>query len=195
MTPVDSIDEKFRPLTPDELNRIWQHGLYEERLFHDRLNFFSLLEMGLLTIYGIMYNKEPAIAVFLPLIVVALLFTLLWLAIQARHWSYCQHITERSKRLIPEFKATIEAFSEGSWSRSFSVSKILALSVPALFACVWVAFFIWILVRPANFIEPESIISLDRLLLGVVIAAFVWMAVKMRRLERLVREKTTKDSN
>lgn len=141
-------DEQPRPLTPDEINRLWHHGLHEERLFHDRLNFFSLLEMGLLTIYGIMYNKEPAMGVFLPLTAVALLFTLLWLIIQARHWSYCQHITERSKNIVPEFKETIESFSEGSWSRSFSVSRILALSVPALFACIWIAFLIWILVRP-----------------------------------------------
>jgi hypothetical protein len=182
-------DPTEKSFTPDELNRIWNHGLYEERLFHDRLNFFSLLEMGLLTIYGIMYNKEPAVGVFLPLTIVALLFTLLWLVVQARHWSYCEHITARSKRLVPEFKAAIDSFSEGSWSRSFSVSKILALSVPALFACIWIAFFIWILVRPATVTEPESVISLERLLLAFVIAALVWMFVKLRRLERLVREK------
>lgn len=150
MTPLDSINEKLKPLTPDEINRLWQHGMYEERLFHDRLNFFSLLEMGLLTIFGILYNKEPAIAVFLPLTIAALLFTLIWLVIQARHWAYCQHITERSKLLIPDFRATIDSFSEGSWSRSYSVSRILALSVPALFACIWIAFFILILVRSAS---------------------------------------------
>ena len=29
------------PLPPDEVNRLWQHGMHEERLFHDRLNYFS----------------------------------------------------------------------------------------------------------------------------------------------------------
>src|SRR6202035_72289 len=99
----------------DEINRLWQHGLHEERLFHDRLNYFSILEMGLLTIYGVMYNKEPALGFFLPLTVVALIFTLLWLVIQKRHWSYCEHVNARIRQLVPEYKATIEAFSETSW--------------------------------------------------------------------------------
>jgi hypothetical protein len=29
------------PPHADEVNRLWQHGLHEERLFHDRLNYFS----------------------------------------------------------------------------------------------------------------------------------------------------------
>lgn len=36
--------------SPDQINRLWQHGMHEERLFHDRLNYFSFLETGLLTI-------------------------------------------------------------------------------------------------------------------------------------------------
>ena len=58
----------------DEVNRLWQHGMHEERLFHDRLNYFSFLETGLLSICAIMYNKEPAVGFFLPLTVVGLLF-------------------------------------------------------------------------------------------------------------------------
>src|SRR5580704_8475345 len=102
----------------DEVNRLWQHGLHEERLFHDRLNYFSILEMGLLTICGVMYNKESALGFFLPLAFVALSFTLLWLVIQTRHWAYCQHIVARQKRLIPEYRATIDEFTERSWSRA-----------------------------------------------------------------------------
>jgi hypothetical protein len=42
--------EASEPAAPsaDELNRLWQHGLHEERLFHDRLNYFSAVEIGLL---------------------------------------------------------------------------------------------------------------------------------------------------
>jgi hypothetical protein len=176
--------EPSKSISPDEVNRLWQHGLHEERLFHDRLNYFSILEMGLLTIYGVMYNKEPSLGFFLPLTAVALLFTLLWLVIQARHWSYCEHIAHRQKRLIPEYRATIDEFTEHSWSRSFSVSKTLALLVPALFACTWIAFFIWLLVRPAQ-VEPHSeVISLERLLLGVLTAILVWVVIRLRRVER-----------
>ena len=178
-----------RELSPDAINRLWQHGAHEERLFHDRLNYFSLLEMGLLSVYGILYNKEPALGFLLPLTIVGFLFTLLWLFIQARHWSYCEHIVARQKRFIPDYKATIDAFSEKNWAQSFSVSRVLALSVPAVFGFTWVAFFIWLLVRPATVVDAESIISLERVLLAIVIAALAWLFFRMRRLERLLREK------
>jgi hypothetical protein len=97
--------------SPDEVNRIWQHGMHEERLFHDRLNYFSFLETGLLTICGIMYNKEPSLGFFLPITVVGMLFTLLWLLIQKRHWAYCVHVNDRIKQLVPEYKATLSGFA------------------------------------------------------------------------------------
>ena len=55
----------------DEVNRLWQHALHEERLFHDRMNFFSAMQVGLLGVFAILYNKEPALGVFVPLTLVA----------------------------------------------------------------------------------------------------------------------------
>ena len=55
------------PLPPDEVNRLWQHGMHEERLFHDRLNYFSAMQIGLLGVFAILYHKEPAVGVFVPL--------------------------------------------------------------------------------------------------------------------------------
>ena len=53
------------PPPTDEVNRLWQHGMHEERLFHDRLNYFSALQVGLLGVFAILYQKEPAVGVFL----------------------------------------------------------------------------------------------------------------------------------
>ncbi|HSQ55390.1 MAG TPA: hypothetical protein VLM40_06565 [Gemmata sp.] len=137
--------EAPRP-SPDEINRLWQHGMYEERLFHDRLNYFSFLETGLLTLCGIMYNKEPAIWFFLPLAVVALLFTILWLMIQTRHWAYCEHVHSRIRQFVPEYRATLDGFRGGSGT-GFAISKPLALAVPTLFALTWIAFVVWLVVH------------------------------------------------
>ncbi len=106
------------------------------------------------------------------------------MVIQARHWSYCEHVTERNKRHVPEFKATIDEFSEGKWSRSHSVSKVLALSVPALFACTWIVFFIWLLVRPGTVEPSETIISLDRVLLAALVVEGCWLWIRVRKMER-----------
>jgi hypothetical protein len=141
-----SPDPQPRP-SPDEVNRLWQHGMHEEKLFHDRLNYFSGLETGLLTICGIMYNKEPTVGFFLPLTALALLFTLLWLVIQVRHWAYVEHVHVRIRQIVPEYRATVEAFAGPGRRGGLSISKPLALSVPVLFAGTWVAFFIWILTR------------------------------------------------
>jgi hypothetical protein len=142
---MTSSGDEPKPPAADEVNRLWQHGMHEERLFHDRLNYFSFLEMGLLTICGIMYNKEPTVGFFVPIAVVGLLFTMLWLVIQLRHWTYCVHVNTRIKQLVPEYKATLESFPGHRDGLSFS--KPLALSVPVLFACTWVAFLVWILIR------------------------------------------------
>lgn len=131
----------------DEVNRLWQHGMHEERLFHDRLNYFSFLETGMLTICCIMYNKEPAIGFFVPLTLVGLLFTLLWIVIQTRHWAYCEHVHARIRALVPEYRATLEAWAGPGRRDGFSISKPLALAVPALFACTWVTFLAWLMVR------------------------------------------------
>ena len=105
----------------------------------------SVLETGLLTICGIMYNKEPSVGFFLPVTLVGLLFTLLWFVIQKRHWAYCVHVNDRIKQLVPEYRATLEAFP--GHRDGLSLSRPLALSVPILFAGTWVAVLAWILLR------------------------------------------------
>jgi hypothetical protein len=171
----------------DEVNRLWQHGMHEERLFHDRLNYFSFLETGLLTICGIMYNKEPAVGFFVPITLVGLVFTLLWFVIQKRHWTYCVHVNDRIKQLVPEYKATLDAFP--GRRDGLSISRPLALAVPVLFAGTWIGFLVWLLVRnqlPTHF---NGEITVERVGLVVLAAALVWVVLRLRRLERAVRTK------
>jgi hypothetical protein len=99
------------PLTAEEVNRLWQHGMHEERLFHDRLNFFSAIQVGLLAVFAILYHKEPSPGVFAPLTAVAIAFTLLWLRVQVRHWRYCVHVNERPKREVAEYAKTIATYA------------------------------------------------------------------------------------
>ncbi len=127
----------------DEINRLWSHGLHEERLFYDRLNYFTAMQVGLLGVFAILYNKDPAIGVFLPLTGVALAFTLLWYVVQMRHWRYCVHVNRQLKDLVPEYKRTIAGYQEGGRKDGLSISQPLAFVVPVLFAVMWLAFFAW----------------------------------------------------
>lgn len=99
------------PLSPDEVNRLWQHGLHEERLFHDRLNYFSGIQVGLLGVFAILYHKESSAGVFAPLTAIGLAFAILWLRVQVRHWQYCMHVNARITRAVSEYARTISTFT------------------------------------------------------------------------------------
>src|SRR5215207_11707138 len=97
-------------LSADELNRLWQHGLHEERLFHDRLNYFSAVEIGLLSVFAILYNKDQPVGLLIPLTAAALAFTIFWLVLQYNHWRYCAFIFSRIRELVPEYRYTVDTY-------------------------------------------------------------------------------------
>ncbi len=149
------MDEQISDLvTPsqDELNRLWQHGLHEERLFHDRLNYFSVVEIGLLSAFAILYNKGRPFGLLAPLTAAALAFTVFWLLLQYKHWRYCMFLNSRLREIVPEFRRTVDAYfghsTTNKQTTAFSFSKPLSLAAPVLFALMWIAFLIWITVHP-----------------------------------------------
>ena len=179
--------EQPAPPAPDVANRVWQHGMHEERLFHDRLNYFSFLETGLLSICAILYNKEPAVGIFLPLTVVGLLFALLWLLIQTRHWAYCEHVHARARELVPDYRDTLAGWAGPGRRDGWSISRPLALAVPALFAATWVGFLAWILVR-AEAPAAGAAVTPERAAILVLSAVLGWVVLRLRKAERRVRE-------
>jgi hypothetical protein len=134
-------------LQPEEVNRLWQHGMHEERLFYDRLNYFSAIQVGLLGVFAILYHKEPSLGVYVPLTAAALAFALLWLRVQVRHWRYCVHVNQRLKLAVHEYAQTVASFAQPGRTDGLSISRPLAFVVPLLFAATWVALFGWVVVR------------------------------------------------
>jgi hypothetical protein len=145
--PSNNADNSQSPLRSDELNRLWQHGMHEERLFHDRLHYFSAVQVGLLGVFAILYNKDSSPLVFVPLTAVGLTFALLWLRVQVRHWRYCVHVHERIKQTVSEYAQTIAGFASPGMPDGLSIARPLAFAVPMLFAATWVALFAWVAAR------------------------------------------------
>ena len=137
------------PLSPDEVNRLWQHGLHEERLFHDRLNYFSGIQVGLLGVFAILYHKESSAIVFAPLTAIGLSFAILWLRVQVRHWQYCMHVNARITRAVSEYARTISTFTPTGSATGLTIARPLTFAVPFLFAATWIALFGWVLARAA----------------------------------------------
>lgn len=139
-------------LSPDELNRMWQHALHEERLFHDRLNYFSVVEIGLLSAFAILYNKDRPFGLLAALAGAALVFTVFWFLLQYKHWRYCVFIYSRVRENVPEYRKTVDAYFGRSGAEkqetAFSFSKPLSLASPVLFALTWVVFLLWVIMNP-----------------------------------------------
>lgn len=148
----EQISENNSPPSQDELNRLWQHGLHEERLFHDRLNYFSVVEIGLLSAFAILYNKDRPFGLLAPLTVAALVFTVFWFLLQYKHWRYSLFLHSRLYKIIPEYRQTIDGYfgqdAEDKQLTGFSFSKPLSLAAPALFALMWIVFLVWLAANP-----------------------------------------------
>ncbi|MES1241418.1 MAG: hypothetical protein ABUT39_07350, partial [Acidobacteriota bacterium] len=43
-----------------QIDRLWQHGLHEDGIFNERLNFFLVFESVLLGVIGMLLDKETA---------------------------------------------------------------------------------------------------------------------------------------
>jgi hypothetical protein len=121
--------------------------MHEEKLFYDRLNYFSAIQVGLLGVFAILYHKELSVWPFVPLTVAALAFALLWLWVQMRHWDYCVHVHVQIRRVVPEYARTVAAFAGPGRTDGLSISRPLAIVVPLLFAGTWVALFAWVVAR------------------------------------------------
>jgi hypothetical protein len=134
--------------SPDEQNRLWQHALHEERLFHDRLNYFSAVEIGLLSVFAILYNKDRPFGLLIPLTIAALVFTIFWLVIQYKHWRYCEFIHARLQEVVPGYRNLVNDYFgenlEKKQTTAFAFSKPLSMAAPALFALTWIAFLVWV---------------------------------------------------
>ncbi len=170
----------------DAANRVWQHGMHEEKLFHDRLNYFSFLETGLLTLCALLYNKDPALALLLPLAVVGLLFTLLWLLIQTRHWAYCEHVHQRTRELVPDYRDTLAGWAGPGRRDGWSISRPLALAVPMLFAFTWVGFLAWVLVR-TEIPAADANVTPERAAILALTLVLGWVVIRLRRAERRLK--------
>lgn len=139
------------PNSKDEQNRLWQHAIHEERLFHDRLNYFSAVEIGLLSVFAILYNKDRPFGLLIPLTIAALIFTIFWLLLQYKHWRYSEFIHSKLQEVVPEYRNLLDDFfgQNGTEKRKtgFGFSKPLSMSAPILFALTWIAFLVWVFVN------------------------------------------------
>ncbi|HEX8846870.1 MAG TPA: hypothetical protein VF791_19660 [Pyrinomonadaceae bacterium] len=140
---VQESDKPAIPMKADEINRLWEHGMHEDTIFNDRLNFFLIFESVLLGVVGMLYSKQPPVMKSVPVVIVCLGFciTIIWGYIQARQRSTLHRLIERLEENLPEFRETHAPLAGKKWRR-ISGTWLLAYFIPFLVALVWIALLI-----------------------------------------------------
>ena len=140
---VQESDKPSRQMAADEVSRLWEHGLHEDTIFNDRLNFFLIFESVLLGVVGMLYSKQPPVIkpVLITIVSLGLLITIIWGYIQAKHRSTLRILGERCEEHLTEFKETHAALAGKKWRR-ISGTWLLAYVIPFLVALIWIALLI-----------------------------------------------------
>ncbi len=139
-------DHDEAPLSDPARDRLFAHGLHEDTIFNERLNFFLVFESVLLGIVATIYGGDPQ---DLPRTILALLaalggaITVLWLYIQRYQNALRKVLVERAERHVPEFART-RAIARQRRGRGPTASFLLTYAIPILVLFVWVAVFILI---------------------------------------------------
>ena len=123
-------------LNPDQITRLWEHGLHEDKIFNERLNFFLVFESVLIGVVASLYSTPtPKMFVVKAIVIFGLLLTLVW-GLQARQKFILDSLKARLKEAVPEYSKTVEKRERGKWP--ISVTALLTYAIPALVTLIWV---------------------------------------------------------
>lgn len=132
--------EKLEELTPDQVARLWEHGMHEDKIFNNRLNFFLVLESVLLGVVAMLFgqnnpssNRDFVLRVFM---FTGLAITLLWAYVSARQKYVFDSLKERLREHLPEYAGTVRARKRARWP--LSNNTLLAYVVPETFIVIWI---------------------------------------------------------
>jgi hypothetical protein len=124
-------------LDRDQIARLWEHGLHEDKVFNERLNFFLVFESVLIGVVASLYNTPtPKILVVKIVVVFGLLLTIVWGYVQARQKFILDNLKARLKEVAPEYSKTVERRKTEKWP--ISVTALLTYATPALVALIWI---------------------------------------------------------
>lgn len=121
----------------DQLERLWEHGLHEDTIFYNMLNFFLVFESVLLGVVGLLYSRNASAGPVVKIIAaLGLGVTLIWGYAQIRQKRYIKIISTQTQKLDANYESLVQQRGKGIWS--LSVMALLAYAIPTLILLVWV---------------------------------------------------------
>jgi hypothetical protein len=136
-------DLAIRPvqdLSREERERIFAHGLHEEGVFYNRLNFFLVFESLLVAaaVSGFSGKEAPPLAITIPICTLGLFVSALWWYAQVNKLVLLKALEERVEQAFTEFRESVAIANERRHLHTWSANKILAHALPLTFMAAWI---------------------------------------------------------
>jgi hypothetical protein len=120
--------------TPEHDKRLWEFTLHEDLLFNERQNFFLIAESMLAVAYATALASARDIA--RDIAIIALVITIMWLYVSARHAQLVESIQKRAKAAFPDYAAIAKEREE--LRPKLRSRNVVAYGVPAVICVLWV---------------------------------------------------------
>jgi hypothetical protein len=118
------------------IDRLWQHGLHEDVMFNERLNFFLVFESLLIATVASLYNSpHPKVSIIRFIIIIGLLLTGVWSYVQIRQKQTLFDLKEKTKSLDSNYAEILNRRSDSGLR--ISTISLLAYWVPFLVSLIW----------------------------------------------------------
>jgi hypothetical protein len=137
------LENDLRKLNDDQKHRLWEHGLHEDTMFNNRLNFFLVFESILLSVVGSLYSKlTPTKVILITIVCLGIVITIIWGYVQARQKHTYDVLGSAAREVFDEF--VIIRTRIGKWPVS-SVA-LLTYAIPGLVLLIWIVLLIAVIV-------------------------------------------------
>jgi len=140
---ADQSGSSANPLSPEEIGRMWQHGLHLDTMLFQRSNLFlvaqSVLLVSFTSLLSIILDPSKGVAgarLLLAARAVAafgLLLTIVWCYIGHRHLRYYSLQSSRLRMQLAEYNLLRENWRQ----RRPSSLPLVTYFLPALSAAIW----------------------------------------------------------
>jgi hypothetical protein len=137
MTGVKPTIRHGKELEPEERERLFTHGLHEEGIFYNRLNFFLIFESLLFAAAVAGGGDKPPKAVVVSLSILGLIVGVIWWYAQVNKLVLLKVLEKRCLEAFDEFRESVELADERRPFGTWNSNRFLAHAFPFLFLSAW----------------------------------------------------------
>jgi hypothetical protein len=134
-------------LSREEKERIFTHGLHEEGIFYNRLNFFLVFESLLVAAFAssLSATGAPPTEINILVCVVGFFVSVLWWYAQVNKLVLLRVLERRSLEAFREFRESIWMANQSRRLHVRDANEILGHGLPGIFVVLWllIGYYLW----------------------------------------------------